>query len=453
MHPTIIGTNVPSCLPLAILYHVSLLISMAMSRALFVVKGEERGFRDIKQNIQTERVTKRRDQRVPGIAPGFHEVAPTGTGASVKLLFFFAGTNIIIGPPPIVSLVNRGRKLRRSTKFLLAQFLWIVPYLFFANYLERALLTFRLLCYTEPDLLSVQRSVRMDTDRCLHYFFANHPALRQAHCLLNSPSEILLRPTLKRFDVNNRVLVVRSAPRHNTYRNYIRKSWKKEMEPDIPVIFVSGRDEYNDSDLRKESDEFDDILQLDFIDSYRNLTLKMMNIYRYFLDSTNISQIVVINDDTIVNATALKTTLREVQLQYQSSSYIVGKVSRGYPRLIFPWLPWYVSADEYPHRCYPPFVQGSSFVISASAARDILNRICDFPFIHLDDIMMGVVTNCLQIRNIHRSGFDHYIPNDFVVFHYQYSRYTAERLYKNLLNQKAISPKILKSNQIIISAL
>lgn len=69
------------------------------------------------------------------------------------------------------------------------------------------------------------------------------------------------------------------------------------MEPDIPVIFVSGRDEYNDSDLRKESDEFDDILQLDFIDSYRNLTLKMMNIYRYFLDSTNISQIVVINGE------------------------------------------------------------------------------------------------------------------------------------------------------------
>lgn len=37
--------------------------------------------------------------------------------------------------------------------------------------------------------------------------------------------------------------------------------------------------------------------------------------------------------------------------------YLIGKVSRGYPRLVFPWLPWYVTAEQYPHKCYPPFVQ------------------------------------------------------------------------------------------------
>lgn len=31
-----------------------------------------------------------------------------------------------------------------------------------------------------------------------------------------------------------------------------------------------------------------------------------MNIYRFFLETTDVKQIVVINDDTIVNAAALK---------------------------------------------------------------------------------------------------------------------------------------------------
>uniref|UniRef100_A0A183C5S8 Hexosyltransferase n=1 Tax=Globodera pallida TaxID=36090 RepID=A0A183C5S8_GLOPA len=110
---------------------------------------------------------------------------------------------------------------------LLLQFLWVPPYLCFANYLERCLLPLRVYCYTAPDFLAVR---------------------------------------------------------------YIRDSWKPAVEKlNGPVVFVAGRD---GTELAAENGEHGDILQLDFEDSYRNLTLKMMGIYRFFTESTHVQQIV-----------------------------------------------------------------------------------------------------------------------------------------------------------------
>ena len=65
-----------------------------------------------------------------------------------------------------------------------------------------------------------------------------------------------------------------SAPRHGTYRDFVRDTWKDAVDKKIgPVIFVSGRDGF---DLEEESRRHGDILQFDFEDSYRNLTMKMM---------------------------------------------------------------------------------------------------------------------------------------------------------------------------------
>jgi len=321
----------------------------------------------------------------------------------------------------------------KSSHILLAlQIVWMFPYVFTTNYLERSLLPFRLLCYTDPDLLSIQRPLRENTSQCIETFFgAERMVGGEETCLLNDPSMLrVLRQPSKLFEsVNDRVLVVRSAPGAVDYRNYVRASWKAGVEriANTSVIFICGRSSTDDN-LDREIDIFDDILQFDFLDSYRNLTLKMMLTYRFFLERTPIQQILVINDDTIVNATAMNRFVGSA-LHGARSSYLIGKVSRGYPRLFFPWLPWYVSSSVYPHKCYPPFTQGSSFMISREAAARIVESICRFPFVHLDDVLMGIVTNCLSIRNIHSEGFDqHNLNDDFIVFHYQYTRYSASRM-------------------------
>nr|CAD2158137.1 unnamed protein product [Meloidogyne enterolobii] len=337
---------------------------------------------------------------------------------------------------------------------LLLQFIWILPYIFIANYLERCLLPLRIYCYTDPDLLAVRRALRSSTEDCAAYFFAQNNGKDNerfidnagdrdiqngfSFCNSNKSISTLLHPWRSNLDDPNlkRVVVIRTAPRALEYREFIRASWKTAVEQHSggPVIFVTGRDV---TELSSESREHGDILQMDFEDSYRNLSTKMMGIYSYFTAHPNIQQIVVINDDTIVNATALNVLFHQIEHWQNTSTspddkrYLIGKVSRGYPRLVFPWLPWYVTAEQYPHKCYPPFVQGSSFIISRDAAVDILQRICDFPWrhVHLDDVQMGIVTKCLGINNFHREGFDvgHGL-DQFTVFHYQFSRYPASLL-------------------------
>uniref|UniRef100_A0A914Y031 Hexosyltransferase n=1 Tax=Panagrolaimus superbus TaxID=310955 RepID=A0A914Y031_9BILA len=184
-------------------------------------------------------------------------------------------------------------------KLFICQFLWILPYLFFANYLERSLLPFRFFCYTDSDFLNVQKPIRQPLSACIKHVFPN--TIPNSQCSLNQNIKAKITPNLPtNFE---KIIVIRSAPNAINYRDYIRETWKQTFPSEIPVIFVVGKGKSDEVFL--EAEKYADILQLDFIDSYFNLTLKMMATYGYFLKHSNVEQIMVINDDTIVNATAL----------------------------------------------------------------------------------------------------------------------------------------------------
>ncbi|KAK6061593.1 hypothetical protein COOONC_00731, partial [Cooperia oncophora] len=114
-------------------------------------------------------------------------------------------------------------------------------------------------------------------------------------------------------------------------------AFERQVNQLAPVVFVCAT---HSDDVTLEASQFEDILQFDFADSYHNLSMKMMAIYQFVLDELpSVRDIIVLNDDTIVNATAL--------------------------------------------------AEGSSFILSRNAARLLIENICKTPFVHLDDIMMG----------------------------------------------------------------
>ncbi|ULT84351.1 hypothetical protein L5515_019046 [Caenorhabditis briggsae] len=303
-------------------------------------------------------------------------------------------------------------------KLLILLFSWVIPYLIFANYLESCLLPLRVLCYTQSDLLSTEPR-DPDFQTCVDKFFPNRKADPES-CKLDKIPDVLIRPDLP--DYPKRILVIRSGPGSLDYRNFIRRTWKNQVDKLVPVVFVCATSK-NDT-LKIEANKYRDILQFDFEDSYHNLSWKMMAIYGFVIDQLpSVDQIVVTNDDTIVNATAL-----EQVLHMKKGPVMLGKVSRGYPRIFLPWLTWHVPSEMYPNLCYPLFVQGSSFVLSKEGAKLLVENVCKVPMVHLDDVFMGVLSNCVGLGLIHNEGFDKHIFDDFVVYHYQYSRHSAKYL-------------------------
>lgn len=75
--------------------------------------------------------------------------------------------------------------------------------------------------------------------------------------------------------------------------------------------FVIGRSRRDDA-IAAESDKFGDILQLDLVDSYNNLTLKSLAIVRYFNESSaNFTHLLKLDDDCFLNIRALVSSLQE----------------------------------------------------------------------------------------------------------------------------------------------
>lgn len=303
-------------------------------------------------------------------------------------------------------------------RLLLLLFSWVIPYIIIANYLESCLLPLRALCYTQSDFLST-KPLAANFDECVHKFFPDRKADPSA-CELDVVPSVLIRPKLP--NNMNKILVIRTGPGSLDYRNFIRRTWKSNVQKLVPVVFVCATS-VNDT-LTKEANQYKDILQFDFEDSYHNLSWKMMAIYGFVLgELPNVEKIIVTNDDTIVNVTALEQVLK-----MDDGAVMLGKVSRGYPRIFLPWLAWHVPSHMYAHLCYPLFVQGSSFVLSRQAAKLLVENVCKVPMVHLDDVYMGVLSNCAGLKLVHNNGFDRHIFEDFVVYHYQYSRHSANYL-------------------------
>lgn len=206
------------------------------------------------------------------------------------------------------------------------------------------------------------------------------------------------------------LIMVTSHPGHQDARKAIRKTWAsrtKGASEQWQVVFLVGRtlDVELDWHLHNEQKMSNDLLMGNYVDSYRNLTLKVMHGMKWAVDRCHPTFILKTDDDCFVNTEYLPSFLRDHSLA--GAQLYVGSVFPEQKRTVIrdPSSKWYVSYQEYEREVYPAYASGIGYIISFHAAKSILRAATTVPPIPVEDAYVGILAESAKIRLLTSSRF------------------------------------------------
>uniref|UniRef100_A0A2C9LCE1 Hexosyltransferase n=1 Tax=Biomphalaria glabrata TaxID=6526 RepID=A0A2C9LCE1_BIOGL len=188
----------------------------------------------------------------------------------------------------------------------------------------------------------------------------------------------------------------------------------RRMNADLKIVFVvahkipdvtvklRGREATLPSEkqwrqLTTESDLHGDILYLDMIDSYPNLTLKVTSSLKWLSEHClRTKYFLKVDTDTFVNVPLLLDLLilNEEALSYSVLGYIING-----SRTVAREGRWAVDRNIYPMAMYPFYAAGCAYVISAQVARAIVAVSPYIPMLPIEDAYVtGVMTKVVKAQ-------------------------------------------------------
>ncbi|XP_037088359.1 beta-1,3-galactosyltransferase brn-like [Pollicipes pollicipes] len=192
------------------------------------------------------------------------------------------------------------------------------------------------------------------------------------------------------------LLVVKSAVDHFDQRRVIRRSWASQR-PDVRHVFLLGTRAGQprlQTAVAREADEFGDVVQAHFEDSYFNNTLKTMSGMRWAVEQCGGAEHVLFADDdmyvSVVNVLRLVAAPRTYPGYVFHSSPLRQRFSK-----------WYISVEEYPFNQWPPYCTAGAYLLSRSALRRILYTSYYTKMFRFDDIYIGLVAKKAGMEPVH----------------------------------------------------
>ncbi|CAC5420974.1 unnamed protein product [Mytilus coruscus] len=188
------------------------------------------------------------------------------------------------------------------------------------------------------------------------------------------------------------LVLVYSATFKFDERQVIRKTFGSISKFDnkhIEYVFVLGQtmNDTQQMEIEEESVRYKDIIQGNFIDSYRNLTYKrVFSLFWVNIFCNNVTYVIKIDDDITINIPFL--------IPYLSNKLNKTKVLECFT--VIGARPkrrthskWYISPSEYPFATFPPYCAGPSSIMSADVIQEMYEATNFVPFLWLEDIYGG----------------------------------------------------------------
>ncbi|TRY95776.1 hypothetical protein DNTS_015774 [Danionella cerebrum] len=206
------------------------------------------------------------------------------------------------------------------------------------------------------------------------------------------------------------LLFVKSSSEHFDRRQAIRSTWGNETYIEaklgirIRVLFALGLHPNPEhrrtltTRLLFEDQKYQDLIQQDFIDSFHNLTLKLLLQLAWKETFCPYAQFLMSADDDVF--VHVPNMIRYLQLYGRGDhkDLWVGRVHRGSPPIRDKYSKYYVSRDLYPWLAYPDYTPGSGYVLS----RDVASRIYRASLslnasFHIDDVFLGICAKVAEV--------------------------------------------------------
>ncbi|KAL3869896.1 hypothetical protein ACJMK2_042522 [Sinanodonta woodiana] len=217
----------------------------------------------------------------------------------------------------------------------------------------------------------------------------------------------------KCFPGSKFIIVITSSPENSERRRAIRRTWCNPRNYNLPkfswqCIFLIGLTNHIPSEIiiKNEIKTHGDILKGSYMDSYRNLTIKVMHGLNWVQSFCRSEYVLKTDDDVFVNTQGLHQMISR-QSNIGRNLY-VGYVYSDPKRLAVvrnTLNKWFVSEEAYPDAHYPPYASGMGYVLSMDVVRKMVD-VCKYvQLIPNEDAYVGILADRLGIEPVMSGRF------------------------------------------------
>ena len=190
------------------------------------------------------------------------------------------------------------------------------------------------------------------------------------------------------------LVMVTSRPAHLHNRNVIRNTWmslsNNNTHPNFRYVFLLGfTPSYREQHIiRLEQLRYSDIVQQNFPDDYKHLTMKTLMGLEWTVSYCNNARFILkVDEDVYVNIHKFVERTHEPNAHMFIHGECTEQPEKPNRK---PHRKYYAPETEFADFAYPPHCKGPRYLLSRAAAHAILKVTEDTPFMHLEDVYIGM---------------------------------------------------------------
>ncbi|XP_078581259.1 beta-1,3-galactosyltransferase 1-like [Branchiostoma floridae x Branchiostoma japonicum] len=245
-----------------------------------------------------------------------------------------------------------------------------------------------------------------------HQFYSNNGTFKNASTIINPHPYTFTLNNLDKCKNENvfLLIVVTTSPANFDERQAIRDTWGNESNVNgviIKTVFAVGMVDNStvQEGLEKEHGVHQDIIQENFLDSYRNLTLKAVMVWKWaFQYCSQASYVMKTDDDAFVNVHKLVNHLGQLSAN-ASRRFVTGRVYINTEPIRDHASKWFVTKEEYPRDTYPSYPCGCAYVISNDLTKLLFETSLVTEYLFIEDVYLGICLEKLGVNVVNSDKF------------------------------------------------